>query len=102
MENTTLLTNPNCTSCRDSSQPKELYLNQGKPYGSNIFNIPDSFSKQANSLEAINFYGFSLAEFGRFVYKSNNTSYQSQKMAFPNLDSVYLVNKDKKWMLGVS
>lgn len=102
MENTTLLTNQNCTSCREASPPKELPLNQGKPYGSNIFNIPDSFSDNANRLGAIKFYGFSLAEFGRFVYKSNNSSFELQKMAFPNLDSVYLVNKNNKWMLGVS
>jgi len=102
MENTYLLANPNCSKCRESSQKKELNLSQGKPYGANIFNIPDSFNSNSASVGATNFYGFSLAEYGRFVYKANNNSSNIQKMAFPNLDTLYLTKKNNKWMLGVS
>lgn len=100
--NNYLLTNTNCTSCREFAQGTELNLGQGKPYGANIFNIPDSFDQNASSFGASKFYGYSLANFGRFVYKSNNTTFESQKMAFPDLDALYLVNKNNKWMLGVS
>ncbi len=102
MEQTYLLTNPDCVKCRKFGKNNELKLNEGKPYGSNIFNIPDSFSSNAASLGANKFYGFSLAEFGRFIYKSSNTDYDVQKMGFPNTDSIYLVNKNNMWMLGVS
>lgn len=101
MNNTYLLTNSNCVSCRNP-QKTEFNLNQGKPYGSNIFNIPDSFDLNSGRLSANKFYGFSLSEFGRFVYKSNNTAFESQEMAFPNLDSLYLTNRNNNWMLGVS
>ncbi len=102
MEQTYLLTNPNCVQCTRFGNSTELKLNQGKPYGSNIFNIPDSFNTNAGSFGATKFYGFSLAEFGRFVYKSSNTDSDIQKIAFPNTDSVYVVNKNNRWMLGVS
>ena len=75
MEQTYLLTNPSCTRCTEFGKSGELKLNQGKPYGANIFNIPDSFDKNATSFKATNFYGFSFSEFGRFVYKDNNVSY---------------------------
>lgn len=102
MEQTYLLTNPSCSRCQQFGQKGELKLNQGKPYGANIFNIPDSFNSNANSLGATKFYGFSLAEFGRFVYKSNGNTSEIQKISFPDLDAVYLVNKNNKWMLGLS
>ena len=102
MEQTYLLTNPECGQCTQFSRSGELKLNQGKPYGANIFNIPDSFSQNAGSFGANKFYGFSLAEFGRFVYKTNNVGVEVQKITFPDLDSLYLVNKNNKWMLGVS
>ena len=102
MENTYLLSNPNCVGCREYSKSGELKLNEGKIYGKNIFNIPDSFVRNSESLNAKKFYGFSISEFGRFVYKSNNQTYDVQKMAFPNLDSVYVTRKNNKWMLGIS
>lgn len=102
MEKTYLLTNSNCTTCKRFGKSDELNLTQGKPYGSNIFNIPDSFNNNAGALGATKFYGFSLAEFGRFVYKSNGEDYDIQKMGFPDLDSLYVVKKNNKWMLGVS
>ena len=71
MEKTYILSDSSCRSCKRFSKNDELNLNQGKPYGSNIFNIPDSFDSTAGALGASKFYGFSLAEFGRFVYKSN-------------------------------
>lgn len=102
MTNTYLLANPTCVECKQFAQKGELVLSQGKPYGSNIFNIPDSFESNASSLGATNFYGFSLAEYGRLIYKSKNVSYDVQKMAFPDLDNLYLTNKNNKWMLGIS
>ncbi len=102
MENTYLLSNPNCVGCREYSKSGELKLNEGKIYGKNIFNIPDSFTPNSASLGATNFYGISISEFGRFVYKSNNEDFELQKMAFPNVDSVYVTRKNNKWMLGIS
>lgn len=58
MENTYLLSNPSCVGCREYSKNGELKLNEGKIYGKNIFNIPDSFVRNANSLNAKNFMGF--------------------------------------------
>lgn len=102
MEKTYLLANPSCTKCRQFSKTGELKMNEGKPYGSNIFNIPDSFDRNSINLNATKFYGFSLSEFGRFVYQVNGQQFESQKIAFPNLDAVYVTRKNNKWMLGVS
>jgi len=102
MEQTYLLASPSCSRCKEFATKSELNLNQGKPYGSNIFNIPDSFNINSGSFGATNFYGFSLSEYGRFIYKSNNKSYNVQKMSFPDLDTLYLTNKNNKWMLGIS
>jgi hypothetical protein len=102
MQQTYTLFSQNCTSCTQYSRGDELGLNQGKIYGKNIFNIPDSFTPNSVSLGATNFYGISISEFGRFVYKSNNEDFELQKMAFPNVDSVYVTRKNNKWMLGVS
>jgi hypothetical protein len=102
MENTYTLFNQTCTSCSQFSKGNELLLNQGKIYGKNIFNIPDSFTPNAGSLGATKFYGLSISEYGRFIYKSNGEQFELQKMAFPNVDSVYATRKNNKWMLGVS
>ena len=92
MENTYLLADPNCVQCRQFGTTDEL----------NIFNIPDSFVRNSQILGATKFYGFSISQYGRFVYKQNNVIYDSQKIAFSNLDTLYVTRKNNKWMLGVS
>ena len=102
MENTYLLADPNCVQCRQFGTTDELNLSQGKIYGANIFNIPGSFVRNSQILGATKFYGFSISQYGRFVYKQNNVIYDSQKIAFSNLDTLYVTRKNNKWMLGVS
>tara|TARA_B100000927_G_C16352641_1_gene423920 strand:+ start:39 stop:347 length:309 start_codon:yes stop_codon:yes gene_type:complete len=102
MQQTYTLFSQNCTSCTQFAKGDELGLDQGKIYGKNIFNIPDNFTPNSGSVRATNFYGLSISEFGRFIYKSNNEQFELQKMAFPNVDSVYATRKNNKWVLGIS
>ena len=102
-----ILSNPNCTSCRNSDDVASpvsdgRYLNTGKPYGSNIFNIVDSFDGSAALVGATNFFGYSIAEFGGLVYKNNGDKITLQKIEFSNLDTLYLSSNGGKWGLGIS
>jgi hypothetical protein len=100
MTDTYILSNEDCTSCKSSTSSR--YLNGGKPYGDNIFNIVDSFNGNAEQVGATNFFGYSFAEFGELVYKSNGEKITLQKIEFSNLDTLYVSKNGDKWRLGIS
>lgn len=95
-----ILSNSNCISCLDS-KGMGRYLNNGKPYGDNVFKIIDSFDPNSVTIGATNFFGYSLAEYGYYVYKKDGNKVELQKTEFANLDTLYLTRKNDKWMLGV-
>jgi hypothetical protein len=94
-----VISNPNCVSCKSDSKAK--YLNEGKPYGSNIFKFVDSTDTNSTLFGAVNFYGFSFAEYGDLVYKVNNNKVDLQKIQFANLDTLYVTKSGENWVLGV-
>jgi hypothetical protein len=93
------LANPDCVSCKNSDISSKD-LTTGNIYAGNIFNIADSFVPNASLYGATKFFGFSIAEYGTFVYKLNGQKIDLQKIQFPDLDTLYLNNKDKSWRLG--
>jgi hypothetical protein len=101
MTDTYILANQDCTSCKNAGSSSR-YLNGGKPYGDNIFNIVDSFDVNTAQVEATNFFGYSIAEFGELVYKSNGEKITLQKIEFSNLDALYVSKSGEKWRLGIS
>lgn len=97
MGSTYTLANPNCLSCINNTNNKPL---SESIYNKNVFRIPDSFNTNATLFNATNFFAFSFAESGSFVYKVSGEKVDLQKIEFANIDTLYVSRKSDKWVLG--
>ena len=98
MDNIYALSNPNCTSCIWAGKTI-MYLNQGKPFGSNIYKIPEPFTTNSVDLKSLNFFGYSLHGDGYLICKINDTKIELQPIKFNNM-GMLPINEDKVF-LGV-
>jgi hypothetical protein len=98
MDNIYALSDPNCTSCIGAGKTL-MTLNQGKPFGQNIYKIPEPFTSGAIELKSLNFFGYSLFGDGYLVCKINETKIELQPIKFNNM-GILPLNEENKY-LGV-
>ena len=98
MDNIYAISSSDCTSCIGVGKTI-MYLNQGKPFGKNIYKIPEPFSSGAVDLKSLNFFGYSLFGSAYLVCKINGVKLELQPMQFNNM-GILPINEDKRF-LGV-
>jgi hypothetical protein len=94
-----IISNSNCRSCVDAKR-EGTYLTESKPYSGNFNRIPDSFDVNAERLNAINFFGFSINNRGYLVNKKDGQKVELQPLNFRDTDATYVTRRGGQWSIG--